>query len=201
MRRLLVPLIFIFFGIGSVYSQDAAVIEETPSNSTGFIYQIGIGSAYSIYFWDIDKVIDLMDEDSLTRSPFDIDLLFGKKMSNTTAWTISLAAGIDSFSASSDSFTIYTMLLAGGFQYLPFQKGLILGINGGISLLIPDTNLDYIGDVELGSGVALDIGYMFDSIKFSKAGIIPGFGIKLIHSEMFRGAVNQICGYVNFGIR
>lgn len=179
------------------------VITETLIliDSNKFIYQIGVGSAYSFYFWDIEKVIDLMDAGSLTRSPFSIDLLFGRTMSDTTAWTISLTAGMDSFSASSDSFTIYTLLLTGGFQYIPFQKGWILGIDAGFSLLIPDTNLSYKGDVEVGSSVALDIGYMFNSIKFSKAGIIPGLGIKLIHSEMFRGTVNQICGYMNFRIR
>lgn len=173
----------------------------TTSKSGRYIFQVGIGSAYSFYFPLIETTVDLMDADSLTRMPFSIDLLFGKKLSDTTAWTISLTTGIDSFSDSSDSFQIYTVLLTGGFQYMPFKKGLFLGIDAGVSLLIPDTNLSYIGSTEVGSGVAIDIGYMFDTLKFSKAGIIPGLGIKLIHSEMFRGSVNQICGYMNLGIR
>lgn len=201
MRRFFFFLLFISLSLVSVYSQNTDVSEEAPVNVNKKFYQIGVGSAYSFYFWDIEKVIDLMDKGSLTRAPFSINLLFGRTMSKTTAWTISLTAGIDTFSASSDSFTINTMLLAGGFQYMPYQqKGLILGIDAGVLLLIPDTNLSYKGAVEVGSSVALDIGYMFNSIKFSKAGIIPGLGIKLIHSEMFRGTINQICGYINFRI-
>ena len=201
MRRLIFSLLCICVCVTFVFSENNTESDAASSYSGGFIYQISIGSAYSFYFPLIEKTVELMDADSLIRFPFSLDFLFGKKMSATTAWTVSLTTGVDSFSALSDSLRIYTVLLSGGFQYIPFKKGLILGINAGVSLLIPNTNLSYIGSMEVGSGVALDIGYMFDTLEFSRAGIIPGLGIKLIHSEMFRGPVNQICGYMNFGIR
>ena len=201
MRRLFFSLLFIFLTMGFVYSQDTSVVEETPSNSNGFIYQIGIGSAWSFYFPRIETTVDAMDSASLSRIPFSINFLFGRSLSDGAAWTISLTTSIDSFSASSESLTIYSFLLTGGFQFSPFQKGLILGINGGINLLIPDTDLNYDGDIEFGSGFSLDIGYMFEGMKFGKSGITPGLGIKLIHSELISGSVNQICGYMNLGIR
>ncbi len=201
MQRLFFSLLVIFLTIGSVYSQDSSVAEGTPSNSNGFIYQIGIGSAYSFYFPRIETTVDSMDSSSLIRIPFSINFLFGSSLSDVAAWTISLTTGIDRFSASSESLTIYSLLLTGGFQFTPFQKGLILGINGGINLLIPNTDLDYDGDIEFGSGLSLDIAYLFEGMKFGKSGITPGLGIKLIHSELISGRINQICGYINFRIK
>ncbi|MCD6397566.1 MAG: hypothetical protein J7L71_08495, partial [Spirochaetaceae bacterium] len=124
-----------------------------------------------------------------------------KKMSETIAWTVALTTGLDIFSASPDSLQIYTINLTGGFQYIPFKTGLTTGINAGFSILIPNTNLSYKGSTEIGSSVSLDLGYTFETLKFSKFGIIPGIEFKFIHSEMFRGSVNQICGYINLGIR
>jgi len=122
-------------------------------------------------------------------------------MVKKSAWVVSLTAGIDTFSSSPDSFQVYTFFLSGGYQYMPFQKGLIMGIDAGLSMLIPNTELDYIGGIEFGPGISLNIGYSFDSLKFSKKNLIPGLGVKLIHSDMFRGPVDQIFGYINLGIR
>ncbi len=201
MRRLFFSLLIVFFAIGSVYSQSSSVVEEIPSNSNEFIYQLGIGSARSFYFPRIKTTVDGMDPASLLRIPFSINFLFGSSLSNSTAWTINLTTGIDHFSASSESITIYSILLTGGLQFIPFRGGLVLGINGGINLLIPNTDLSYDGEIEYGSGFSLDIAYMFEGMKFGGPGITPGLGIKLIHSELISGRVNQICGYINFGIK
>lgn len=200
MQKYVFALLFVLIGLGSVFSQEEE-INTVPSESKNFIFQLGIGSSYSFYFYDIQTVIDSMDESSISRIPFSLDFLFGKKMSNTTAWTVSLNSGIDSFSDSSDSFQLYTVLLSIGFQYIPFQKGLTMGIDAGGSVLIPTTTLSYIEDTEFGSSISINMGYFFNTLKFSKAGIIPGFGIKYIHSEMFRGSVDQVSGYINLGIR
>ena len=199
MKRLFFSLLFIFLTIGSVFSQDSPVPEETPSNSNGFIYQLGIGSVWSFYFPRIETTVDAMD--SATRIPFSIYFLFGSKLSNTTAWTISFTTNIDRFSDLSDSLAIFSFLLTGGFQFSTFKERLILGFNAGINMLIPQTDLNYDGDIEFGSGFSLDISYLFESMKFGKQGITPGLGIKLIHSELISGRVNQICGYINFGIK
>ncbi|MCK5200345.1 MAG: hypothetical protein KAR21_18440, partial [Spirochaetales bacterium] len=156
---------------------------------------------YSFYFPRIETTVDAMDSASLIRIVFSIDFLFGRKLSDLTVCTVALAASMDSFSASSESIKIFSFLLTGGFQFLPFREGLILGINGGINLLIPNTDLSYDGGIEFGSGFAFDIGYLFDGMKFGKSGITPGLGIKLIHSELISGRVNQICGYITLGIR
>ena len=185
----------------SVYSQDSSGGEETPSNSNGFVYQLGIGSVWSFYFPRIETTVDSMDSSSLIRIPFSINFMFSSSLSDSTAWTISLTTSIDRFSASSESLTIYSLLFTGGFQFTPFQKGLILGINGGINLLIPNTDLSYDGKIEYGSGFSLDISYMFEGMKFGKSGITPGLGIKLIHSELISGRVNQICGYMNLRMK
>ncbi|MEA1910418.1 MAG: hypothetical protein U9N32_01935, partial [Spirochaetota bacterium] len=186
---------------------DTKIPEEQEINTISakaekiYFYQLSMGSSYSFYPFDIQKVLDTMDAGSISRIPFNIDLLFGKKISPTTAWTGTLNSGIDSFSDSSDSFTIYTILLAAGVQYIPFQKGLTLGLGIGGSIMIPNTTLSYIGDIEFGSTVSFDIGYYFETLKFSKAGIIPGLGLKYLHSEMLRGSVDQISGYITLGIR
>lgn len=174
---------------------------ENPDTITEYIFQLGIGSAYSFYFQDIQNVLDSMDEGSLSRIPFSVDFLFGKKISSTTAWTGILNSGIDSFSDSSDSIQIFTIQLFAGIQYIPFETGLTLGVGAGAALLIPNTTLDYIGNIEFGSTISFDIGYYFETLKFSTKGIIPGLGVKYIHSEIFRGSVDQISGYVNLGIR
>ncbi|MCK5153509.1 MAG: hypothetical protein KAQ93_04055 [Spirochaetales bacterium] len=190
--------------VKKLLEQDFSISEISNTDSDNFseyIYQISLGSAYSFYFQDVQTVINSMDEGSLSRIPFSMDLLFGKKMSDSTAWTVSLNSGIDSFTDSSDSFYLYTVLLSVGFQYIPFQKGLTLGVEAGGSILFPNTTLDYVGDIELGSSISIDIGYFFEKLKFTNADIIPGLGIKYIHSEMFRGSVDQISGYINLGIR
>jgi len=201
MQKFILSLAFILLSFGSVYSQETAKIDIGQPKSSEYIYQIGLGSAYSFYFFDIQNLLDSMDESSLIRIPFSIDLLFGKKMSETIAWTVSLTTGLDIFSASPDSLQIYTINLTGGFQYIPFITGLTMGINAGFSILIPNTNLSYIGSTEIGSTITIGLGYTFNTLKFSKKGIIPGIEFQFIHSEMFRGSVDQICGYINLGIR
>ena len=201
MRELIFSVLCIFLCIFSVFGQDSTEAKVTSSDFSESIYQIGIGSAYSFYFPRIETTVDAMDSTSLNRIPFSIDFLYGRKLSNSTAWTVALTTSIDNFSASSESLQIYSFLLTGGFQYLPFKKGLILGVDAGLTMIIPNTDLSYDGGIEFGSGFAFDIGYLFDGMKFSKAGITPGLGIKLIHSELISGRVNQICGYINLGIR
>ena len=201
MQKFILTLAFILLCFGSVYSQETAKTDIDPQKSSEYIYQLSLGPAYSFYFFDIQNLLDFMDESSISRFPFSIDFLFGKKMSDTIAWTISLTTGMDIFSAAPDSLQLYTVGLTGGFQYIPFKTGLTMGINAGFSILIPNTNLSYKGSTEIGSSVSLDLGYTFEKFKFSNLGIIPGIEFKFIHSEMFRGSVNQICGYINLGIR
>lgn len=166
-----------------------------------YIYQLSIGPSHSFYFKKIQTVIDSMDKGSLSRIPISMDLLFGNKMSESTAWTVSLNGGIDSLTDSSDSFQIFTILFSIGVQYIPFQKGLTFGLNVGGSLLAPNTTLDYKGGIGFGSSISIDVGYFFEQFKFTNAGIVPGLGIKYIHSEIFRGSVDLISGYINLGIR
>jgi len=199
MQKYIFTLIFILISVNSVFSQEE--INKEPSISNNYIFQLGMGSSYTFYHNDIQTVLDSMDKGSLSRIPFSIDFLFGKEISPTTAWTGALNSGIDSFSDSSDSFQIYTILLSVGVQYIPFQKGLTLGLGAGGSIMIPNTTLSYIGSIEFGSTISFDMGYYFETLKFSKAGIIPGIGVKYLHSEMFRGTVDQISGYITLGIR
>jgi len=200
MRKYIFSLLFVIISLVSVFSQEKE-IEIVPAESKGYIFQLGVGSAYTIYFFDIQTVIDSMDEDSLFRIPFSLDFLFGQKMTDTTSWTVTLNCGIDSFSDSSDSFQLYTVLLSAGFQYNPFRNGITLGMGLGGSILIPTTTLSYLGNTEFGSNISINMGYFFDSLKFSSAGIIPGLGIKFIHSEIKRGTVDQFSGYINLKIR
>jgi len=172
-----------------------------PDSSSKYFYQLSLGSSYSFYFHDIQIVLDSMDQSTLRRIPFSIDFLFGKKISPTTAWTGTLNSGMDIFLDSSNSFQMYTILLSVGVQYIPFQKGLTLGLGAGFSILIPNTTLNYIGNIGFGSTISFDMGYYFEALKFSKAGIVPGLGIKYIHSEILRGTVDQINGYITLGIR
>ncbi len=201
MQKFILTIALILLCFGSVYSQETVKTGIDQPKSSKYIYQIDMGSAYSFYFFDIQNLLDSMDKSSLSRMPFSINFLFGKKMSDTLAWTISLTAGMDIFSAAPDSLQLYTADLTGGFQFIPFTTGLTMGINAGFSVFIPNTNLIYKGSTEIGSLVSLDLGYTFETLKFSKLGIIPGIEFKFIHSEMFRGSVNQICGYINLGIR
>ncbi|MCK5674979.1 MAG: hypothetical protein KAH95_16480 [Spirochaetales bacterium] len=199
MRRYFLSFLLIILCTGFIYSQEE--INTASNESKNYIFQFSIGSAYSFYFPTIESTVDTMDSESLFRFPISMDFLYGKKMSEKSAWVVSLTTGIDIFSSSPDSFQVYTIMLSGGFQYMPFQKGLTLGIDAGLSMLIPNTKLDYIGSVEFGPGISLNIGYLFDTLKLSKKNLIPGLGLKLIHSDMFRGPVDQICGYINLGIR
>jgi len=199
MQKYIFTLIFILISVNSVFSQEE--INKEPSISNNYIFQLGMGSSYTFYHNDIQTVLDSMDKGSLSRIPFSIDFLFGKQISPTLAWTGTFNSGIDIFSDSSDSFQIYTVLLSVGVQYIPFQKGLTIGLGIGSSLLIPNTTLSYIGNIEFGSTISFDMGYYFETLKFSSVGIIPGLGLKYTHSEMFRGLVDQISGYINLGIR
>ena len=199
MKKFILLIFFILISISFIFSQGTPTTETDDSKN--FFYQLSLGSSYSFYPHDIQIVLDSMDEGSGSRIPFSLDFLFGKKISPTTAWTGTLNSGIDSFSDSSDSFQIYTILLSFGVQYIPFQKGLTLGLGVGGSIMIPNTTLSYIGNIEFGSTISFDMGYYFEKLKFSKAGIIPGLGVKYIHSEMFRGTVDQISGYITLGIR
>jgi len=200
MRKYVFALFFVLIGLGFVFSQEEE-INIVPSESNNYIFQLGMGSSYSFYHHDIQTVLNSMDKGSLSRIPFCIDFLFGKKISPTTAWTGTFNSGIDSFSDSSDSFQIYTVLLSIGVQYIPFKKGLTLGVGAGGSLLIPNTTLSYVGNLEFGSTISFDIGYFFEALKFTNRGIIPGLGLKYTHSEMSRGIVDQVSGYINLGIR
>jgi hypothetical protein len=193
---LLVPLCAVF-----IYSQEEQNTQTNSPFSKNYIIQISVGSGYSSYFPFIETAVDTMNSESLFRIPLSLDFLFAKKMSNTTAWTVSLNNGLDFFTSSPDSFQVYTILLSGGFQYYPSLDGLSLGIDAGISMLIPITNLSYSAGIEIGSGVSLNINYSLYSLKFSKAGLIPGLGLKLIHLEMLHGAVNQIYGYMSLRLR
>jgi len=201
MQKFILTLVFILLCFGSVYSQETTKSNIDQQKSSEYIYQIGLGPTYSFYFFDLQNLLDSMDESSLSRIPFSINFLFGKKMSETIAWTVAMTTGMDIFSASPDSLQIYAIDITGGFQYIPFITGLTIGINAGFSILIPNTNLSYKGSTEMGSSVSLDLGYTFETLKFSKLGIVPGIEFQFIHSEMFRGSVNQICGYINLGIR
>ena len=201
MQKFILSLAFILISFGSVYSQETAVAEKIPPKTSEYIYQLSLGSAYSFYFPLVNTTIDLMDSSSLNRFPLSLDFLFGKKMSETIAWTVSLTTGMDIFFSSPDTFQLYTLIFTGGFQYIPFKTGLTMGFDAGFSILIPNTNLSYIGNTEIGSTVSLDLGYIFETLKFSKLGIVPGIGLKLIHSEMKHGSADQICGYINLGIR
>lgn len=198
MRRYILSFLLIILCTGFIFSQEEINSESSESNN---IFQFSLGSAYSFYFPMINSTVDTMGNGSLFRFPISMDFLYGKKMSNKSAWLVSLTTGIDIFISSPDSFQVYTFYLSGGYQYKPFQKGLTLGIDAGLSMLIPITKLDYIGSIELGPGISLNIGYMFDSLRLTKKNLIPGLGVKLIHSDMFRGPVDQICAYVNLGIR
>ncbi|MCD6395938.1 MAG: hypothetical protein J7L71_00225, partial [Spirochaetaceae bacterium] len=151
MQKFILTLALILLCFGSVYSQETAKTDIDQPNSSKYIYQLSLGSAYSFYFFDIQNLLDSMDESSLSRMPFSINFLFGKKMADSIAWTISLTAGMDLFSAASDSLQLYTVGLTGGFQYIPFKTGLTTGINAGFSILIPNTNLNYKGSTEIGS--------------------------------------------------
>ncbi|MDA3939558.1 MAG: hypothetical protein PF693_09640 [Spirochaetia bacterium] len=199
MRRYIFILIFILISVNFTFSQEE--ITTSSGKSENYFYQLSLGSSYSVYFYDIQTVLDSMDEGTLSRIPLSMDLLFGNKISNTIAWTISLTSSFDSFSSTPDYFQMYNLTMSAGYQYIPFQTGLFMGLNFGINMLIPNTTLDYIGDIEFGSNISFDIGYFFESLKFTKAGIIPGLGLKLGHSEMKRGSVDQISGYINLGIR
>ena len=201
MRRNILSILLIIFSVNFIFSQEEANISDTVPDSNEYIFQLSFGPSYSFYFYNIQLVIDSMDEGSPIRIPFSIDFLFAKKMSKSTAWTVSLNSGLDFFFSSSDSFQVYTMFLNGGFQYIPPINGLSLGLAAGISMLIPNTNLTYIGSLEFGSGVSLNINYSLYSLKFSKAGLIPGLGLKLIHLEMVHGPINQICGYMSLRLR
>ena len=198
MRRYILSFLLIILCTGFIYSQEEI---NTTSSKSNNIYQFSIGYAYSFYFPMIESTVDTMDSGSLFRFPISMNFLYGKKMSNKSAWVVSLTTGIDIFSSSPDSFQVYTIMLSGGYQYMPFQKGLTLGIDAGLSMLIPNTKLDYIGSIEFGPGISINIGYLFDSLKLSKKNLIPGLGLKLIHLDMFRGPVDQIYGYINLGIR
>ena len=201
MRRYILTFLLIILSVNFIFSEEETNISDTVPESNKYISQLSLGSAYSSYFFLMDKALDSMDEGSLTRTPISIDFLFGKKISPTTAWTGTLNSGVDIFSDSSDSFQIYTIQLFAGVQYIPFKKGLNIGVSAGVTILIPNTTIEYIGTTEIGSSVSIDIGYFFEALKFTKIGIIPGLGVKYIHSEMFRGTVDQICGYINLGIR
>ncbi len=83
-----------------------------------------MGSSYAFYFYDMQTAIDSMDSNSLSRFPLSLDFLFGKKMSETIAWTTSLTTGIDFFSSSPEYMQLYTIAITGGFQYIPFKTGL-----------------------------------------------------------------------------
>jgi hypothetical protein len=182
-------------------TEEQSETEVLESNFKKYIFQFGLGSGYSFYFPIIDTAVATMDQSSLSRIPMGLELLFGSRMSDYTAWTISLLSGIDIFSSGSDFFQLYSMILSAGFQYNPFKRGLIVGLDAGMSMLIPNTNLSYIGSVEFGSAIVFNLAYAFDMLKFSKLEIVPGLGIKLIHSELFRGSVNLISGYINLAIR
>ena len=199
MQKFILSIIFILISISFIFSQETPTTETDDSKI--YFYQLSLGSSYSFYPHDIQIVLDSMDSGSLSRIPFSIDFLFGKKISSTTAWTGTLNSGIDSFSDSSDSFQVYTILLSVGVQYIPFQKGLTLGLGAGGSIMIPNTTLSYIGNIEFGSSISFDMGYYFEALKFSNLGIIPGLGVKYIHSEMFRGTIDQVSGYITLGIR
>ena len=200
-RRYILSILLIILSVNFIFSQEEKNISETVPESNEYIFQLSLGPSYTFYFYDIQNVLDSMEEGSLIRIPISIDFLFGKKTSPTTAWTVNLNNGMDSFSDSSDSFQIYTIQLITGVQYIPFKKGLNISLSGGVAILIPNTTIDYIGNVEIGATIVFDIGYFFETLKFTNAGIIPGLGVKYVHSEMFRGTVGQVIGYINLGIR
>lgn len=191
MRKIVFSLLFIIIGLVSVFSQEEEV-EIIPATSKNYIFQLGLGPAYSFYFFDAQTVIDSMDEGSLVRIPFSIDFLFGQRMSDTMSWRVSLNSFLDSFFDSSDSFQLYTILLSAGFQYNPFRNGFTLGMGLGGSILIPSTTLSYIGSTEFGSNISINMEYFFDTLKFSSLDLIPGLVIKYVHSEMKRGSVDQL---------
>ncbi len=200
MRRFFFSLLIILLFTGPLFSQESGTQGETPSGTKKFYYQFGIGSFYSSYFPLIRTTVESMDAGSLVQFPGTIYFQFGRNMTDKLSWNTGLTTGLDSFSSQTGLFQLYTILLTGGIEFTPFPINLTVGMDLGFSLLIPNTDLSYAGTTEPGSGISLSIGYMFEALKFGKAGIVPGIKVKMIHSELFRGTVNQINIYLNLTI-
>ncbi len=201
MRKLFFSLIFILLFVSSGFSQEITPAGKPLSGKTRFVYQMGIGSFYAAYPPLIKTTTDSMDSGSLIRFPGTIYFQFGSKMTEKLSWNTSLTTGLDSYSDKTGLFQLYSLLLSGGIEFTPFPIDLTMGLDLGYSLLIPNTDLSYSGAVESGSGIGVSAGYIFKGLRFGKPGIIPGIKIKIIHSELFRGSVDQINIYLNLTIQ
>lgn len=149
-----------------------AACAQSSGRQRGFMFEVGAGPAYISYGSSVDAALAAAEASGFNRAMVYVNIDLGYAFSDN----LYLVAGFDGvgdrFYQGSYYMQFNSYLYHLGLRLYPFETGLVLGIDGGASALLIQSNVGYGGSTPYGWGAAATVAYDF-------ARRPTGFGIEI----------------------
>jgi hypothetical protein len=155
---------------------------QGDAGKRGFMFQIGAGPAEISYGNELDAGLAAVESLGLQRVTVYVDLSLGYAVGKDLYLVAGVDGGGDRLFSGDEYVQINSYLYSVGLRYYPFHTGLVLGVDGGGSAAVIQSNIGVSAVSDFGWGGGGTIAYDFDR-KATGFGLEPGLKVDYLEIE------------------